>query len=51
MAREAWTDEQLDDLNSRVDEGFTETRDEFRALRQEIRATHKEMREETLSLA
>ena len=31
--REAWTDERLDDLNHRVDEGFREMREEFRASR------------------
>jgi hypothetical protein len=40
MAREAWTDERLDDLNERVgrlevrmDAGFAEMRQEFRAVR------------------
>ncbi|HEX6152750.1 MAG TPA: hypothetical protein VFZ19_04420 [Solirubrobacterales bacterium] len=36
MAREVWTDERLDDLNKRVDEGFKETREEFRAVRSEL---------------
>jgi len=36
MAREVWTDERLDDLNRRVDEGFRETREEFRAVRAEL---------------
>jgi hypothetical protein len=43
MAREGWTDERLDDLNPRVDRleqrmdaGFAEMRDEFRALRADI---------------
>jgi hypothetical protein len=43
MARKAWTDERLDDLNVRVDRierrmdaGFTEMREEFRAMRSEI---------------
>ena len=31
--REAWTDERLDDLNHRVDDGFREMRTEFRAVR------------------
>jgi hypothetical protein len=35
--REKWTDGRLDDLNHRVDEGFNETRHEFRALRLEMR--------------
>jgi hypothetical protein len=42
MAREAWTDERLDDLNARVegidrrmDAGFADVREEFRAVRAE----------------
>lgn len=42
MAREAWTDERLDDLNHRVDQGFKELRadmrEEFRAVRMEMAA-------------
>lgn len=34
--RDSWTDERLDDLNHRVDEGFRETRDDFRAVRGEM---------------
>ena len=34
--RETWTDERLDDLNHRVDDGFKEMRAEFRALRSEM---------------
>jgi hypothetical protein len=34
--RDAWTDERLDDLNHRVDEGFKEMRTEFRAVRSEL---------------
>jgi len=41
MAREAWTDERLDDLNARVDQGFTEIRVEFRAMRSEMAANHR----------
>ena len=40
MAREAWTDDRLDDLNRRVDGGFkdmrAEMREEFRGIRSEI---------------
>ena len=36
--REAWTDERLDDLNHRVDEGFKEMREEFRAVRADLGA-------------
>ena len=43
MAREAWTDERLDDLKATVDTGFAETRAEFRALQAEIRAQTRMM--------
>jgi len=36
MAGEGWTDERLDDLNQKVDAGFKETREEFRAIRAEL---------------
>ena len=43
MARESWTDERLGDLNERVgrleqrmDGGFAEMREEFRAMRAEM---------------
>jgi len=39
--REAWTDERLDDLNHRVDEGFKEMREEFRAVRGEMGAMNR----------
>ena len=45
--REAWTDERLDDLNHRVDDGFKEMRTEFRALlvgtQSEFQAVRAEM--------
>lgn len=37
MAREAWTDERLDDLKASVDSGFRDNREQFRALRSEMR--------------
>ena len=37
IVRDAWTDERLDDLNHRIDEGFKETQAEFRTLRLEMR--------------
>jgi hypothetical protein len=50
MARDTWTDDRLDDLNKRVDGGFTEMQEEFRAvraeMREEFRAVRAEMREE-----
>jgi len=36
MAREAWTDERLDDLNAKVDKGFDEVKGEVRELRSEM---------------
>jgi flagellar biosynthesis/type III secretory pathway protein FliH len=42
FVREAWTDERLDDLNHRVDEGFRETREEFRVVRAEMRTMSAE---------
>jgi tetrahydromethanopterin S-methyltransferase subunit G len=38
MAREAWTDERLDDLNTKVDKGFDEVKGEIRDLRTEMNA-------------
>ncbi len=57
MTRDGWTDERLDDLNVKVDRvdermetGFSETRNESRALRAEIKgeftAVRGEMKEE-----
>jgi hypothetical protein len=36
MAREVWTDERLDDLNSRVEKGFDGVKGEVRDLRAEM---------------
>ena len=36
--RDVWTDERLDDLNHRVDEGFRELRGEIQVLRTEMNA-------------
>jgi hypothetical protein len=36
MAREAWTDERLDDLNGRVEKGFDGVKGEVRDLRAEM---------------
>lgn len=48
MARDSWTDERLDDLNDRVDSlerrmdtGFGEMREEFRAVRAEIASNQR----------
>ncbi|HYQ79621.1 MAG TPA: hypothetical protein VEP91_10990 [Solirubrobacterales bacterium] len=46
MAREVWTDERLDDLNHRVDEGFKEMRTEVRAFRAEMKSELQAVRTE-----
>jgi hypothetical protein len=46
MAREEWTDQRLDDLNHRVDEGFKEMRTEFRAVRSEMKSESQALRSE-----
>jgi hypothetical protein len=43
MAREAWSDERLDDLNKKVDEGFREMREKFRTVRTEMSAQNRMM--------
>ena len=54
MAREAWTDERLDDLTQRVDDGFKSNEREFQAVRLEMRtefaAVRSEMKDEFRSL-
>jgi hypothetical protein len=42
MAREAWTDERLDDLTKHMDENFHEVRAELRQQREEM-ARQKDM--------
>ncbi|HXQ89893.1 MAG TPA: hypothetical protein VN733_09675 [Solirubrobacterales bacterium] len=37
MAREAWTDERLDDLTKRVDTGFKEVKGEIKEVKGEVR--------------
>jgi hypothetical protein len=44
--REAWTDERLDDLNHRTDEGFGRFEREFQALRLEMRTEFLAVRSE-----
>jgi len=48
--REAWTDERLDDLNHRVDEGFKEMREEFRAVRGEMGTEFAAVRSEMAAM-
>ena len=43
MAREAWTDERLDDLARRMDTGFSEVKGEIRDLRSELSALQRTM--------
>jgi hypothetical protein len=45
MAREAWTDERLDDLTKHMDEGFREVRAELRQQRGEFAALREEFAE------
>jgi hypothetical protein len=44
MAREAWTDERLDDLTHRVDDGFGRIERESRAVRLEMRTEFQAVR-------
>jgi hypothetical protein len=44
--REQWTDARLDDLNHRVDTGFTSVSREFQALRLEMRTEFVAVRSE-----
>jgi hypothetical protein len=46
MERDAWTDKRLNDLDSKVDEGFKEMRTEFKAVRAEIHKESKALRAE-----
>jgi hypothetical protein len=41
MAREAWTDERLDDLNQRVSEGFQRVDSDIRELRGEVKSVQR----------
>lgn len=43
MAREAWTDERLDDLKEHMDEGFREVRADLHGLRGEMNGLRGEM--------
>jgi hypothetical protein len=50
MAREAWTDERLDDLNRKVDEGFARLDGDIRELRGDVKDLRREMSERFESL-
>lgn len=43
MAREAWTDARLDDLNLRVAEGFQRVDSDIRELRGEVKSVQRTM--------
>jgi hypothetical protein len=43
MAREAWTDERLDDLKEQMNNGFGEVKGEIRELRVEINSIRTEI--------
>jgi len=43
MAREAWTDARLDDLNQRVSEGFQRVDSDIRELRGEVKSVQRTM--------
>lgn len=46
MAREAWTDERLDDLGARMEKGFDEVKGEIRDLRTDMDTGIGELRNE-----
>lgn len=46
MAREAWTDERLDDLKEHMDDGFREVKGEIAEVKAELRSTRTELKEE-----
>ncbi len=43
MARDAWTDARLDDLNQRVSEGFQRVDSDIRELRGEVQSVQRTM--------
>jgi hypothetical protein len=50
MVRETWTDQRLDDLNKKVDNGFARIDADLRELRAEISGMRKENQQEFLKL-
>lgn len=46
LMRESWTDDRLDDLNTKVDCGFAETKDEFTMLRADMKEEFTAVRAE-----
>jgi len=49
--RKAWTDERLDDLNKRVDEGFSRIDADIRALRAEVGGLQRTMAQGFIALS
>jgi hypothetical protein len=45
MAREAWTDERLDDLKGQVEKGFDDVKGGFREVKEEFREVRGEIAE------
>ena len=50
MPREKWTDERLDDLNKKVDDGFASVDKDIRELRSDLKDLQREMNERFDSL-
>jgi hypothetical protein len=50
MAREAWTDERLDDLSARMDKGFDEVKGEVSEVKAEVHELRKEMNSRFISM-
>ena len=46
MARDSWTNERLDDLNTKVDGGFGDLRTECRAIRADMQSEFQALRGE-----
>jgi uncharacterized coiled-coil DUF342 family protein len=49
-ARQAWTDDRVDDLVKRVDDGFAQAHGDLKDLRREVGSTREELRAEILSV-
>lgn len=50
MAREAWTDERLDDLKEQMRRGFDEVKGEIAEVKVELRSTRTELKEDIREL-
>jgi hypothetical protein len=49
-ARQTWTDDRMDDLVGRVDDGFAQTHGDLKDLRREVGSIREELRAENGSL-